>query len=121
MISSSASKLSSRLPVSQFDLVSPPSKRYNPQQKRRVIPVTNSTGNLDAEFWELQQTVTMLKRRLKQCQANVALSANSPQLELVSTESLDAEEVFNFALRLVHLVMARMIHVETYVLTKETS
>ncbi|KAL5107422.1 RalA-binding protein 1 [Taenia crassiceps] len=94
--------MSSRLPVSQFDFVSPLSKRSSVQQKHRASVVvggqTSSSGSLDAEFWELQQTVTMLKRRLKRCQERLS-PPTCPSRELIPSESLDAEEVFDFSLR----------------------
>lgn len=99
----SASKpVSSRLPVSQFDFVSPLSKRLSGQQKHRPPAVVggqiSSSGSLDAEFWELQQTVTMLKRRLKRCKEKLSPPTHPPR-ELIPSESLDTEEVFDFSLR----------------------
>lgn len=97
--------MSSRLPVSQFDLVSPRlEKRSGGQRKRRSATVMAknadppSTLNLDAEFWELQQNVALLKRRLKQCQNTPPVQPQVPR-DLVPCESLDTEEVFNFSLR----------------------
>ncbi|KAL5968065.1 RalA-binding protein 1 [Taenia solium] len=93
--------VSSRLPVSQFDFVSPLSKRSSGQQKHRAPAVSgqiSSSGSLDAEFWELQQTVTMLKRRLKRCQERLSPPTHPPR-ELIPSESLDTEEVFDFSLR----------------------
>nr|CDS19401.1 ralA binding protein 1 [Echinococcus granulosus] len=93
---------SSRLPVSQFDFVSPLSKRLSGRQKHRASAVVGgqigSSGSLDAEFWELQQTVTMLKRRLKRCQERPPVPTH-PLRELIPSESLDTEEVFDFSLR----------------------
>ncbi|VDM16784.1 unnamed protein product [Hydatigera taeniaeformis] len=99
----SASKpVSSRLPVSQFDFVSPLSKRSSGQQKQRTPSGLSgpaiTSGSLDAEFWELQQTVTMLKRRLKRCHESLPPPAHPPR-ELIPSESLDTEEVFDFSLR----------------------
>nr|CDS31395.1 ralA binding protein 1 [Hymenolepis microstoma] len=101
--------VSSRLPVSQFDLVSP---RLEKRQKKRLASTVTKKSfvaehrlpSLDAEFWELQQNVTMLKRRLKLCQVSSQTQSQLPQQsnlprELVPTESLDTEEVFNFSLR----------------------
>ncbi|VUZ49033.1 unnamed protein product, partial [Hymenolepis diminuta] len=101
--------VSSRLPVSQFDLVSPRLEKR--QKKRRAVTATTKspavkppTLSFDAEFWELQQNVTMLKRRLKLYQSSSQTQSQLPQQgnlprELVPTESLDTEEVFNFSLR----------------------
>lgn len=108
--------MSSRLPVSQFDLVSPRLEKR--QKKRRAANATTKPVSaaaepppilsLDAEFWELQQNVTMLKRRLKLYQSSSQAQSQPSQQqqqqsglprELIPTESLDTEEVFNFTLR----------------------
>ncbi|KAM7542800.1 hypothetical protein Aperf_G00000014527 [Anoplocephala perfoliata] len=81
----------------------PLEKRSGGQKKRRSATITARNAdppplNLDAEFWELQQNVTMLRRRLKQCQNNPPVQPQIPR-ELIPSESLDTEEVFNFSLR----------------------
>ncbi|VDO14386.1 unnamed protein product [Rodentolepis nana] len=75
--------MSSRLPVSQFDLVSP---RLEKRQKKRLAAAVPTKSfavepplpSLDAEFWELQQNVTMLKRRLKLCQVSSQTQSQLP-------------------------------------------
>ncbi|VDM05218.1 unnamed protein product [Schistocephalus solidus] len=106
--------VSSRLPVSQFDF----SRRSKPQsgstgplgspgstRKCETISPTvaakcqHETTSLDAEYWELQRTVTMLKRRLKMQLKAAKTRANVKNTTLVPSESLDTEEVLNFTLR----------------------
>ncbi|KAL7059325.1 hypothetical protein AAHC03_013989 [Spirometra sp. Aus1] len=106
--------VSSRLPVSQFDFSrrsksqsgstgpvgSPGSTRKHETISTVAARPQQETTSLDAEYWELQRTVTMLKRRLKmqlKASETQAKATNTPAL--VPSESLDAEEVLNFTLR----------------------
>ncbi len=101
----------SRLPVSQFDFgaaasaaaasTSTPTSAVASKKssvKHAKVAQEPSTPSLDAEFWELQQTVTMLKRRLK-CQMTRLPSEEMVGEALEPADSLDTEEVFNFSLR----------------------
>ncbi|VDD81578.1 unnamed protein product [Mesocestoides corti] len=89
-----------RLPVSQFDLVSPSLASKRSSANKRASPTLEpcSARILDVGLWELQQTVAMLRRRL-QSHTKKPPSPTQPPHQLVPSESLDVEEEFNFALR----------------------